>query len=182
MTAHQDANKWRLARALEEADSKHKDAWEYVDPARMDSRKAIALVRRFKSSHLDRFYRHSDSRWRPDKSSILTWRQWYAGRWYREEHNRAGFGTAVISSYGERTSGGEPAYGMPRTQRQADARSKWREARQQFSRTMVGFMDRFLIHDEMPKYGGGKCRMKGTTEIAFELDALADWLRLGTND
>jgi len=168
---HLDATPERLRQAVNDAGTEG-GAWDYVDPSRLDSHKPIALVRRFRAAHLDRFYRRDDSR------SLLTFRQWYAGDWYRSEHSRAGFGTSVISSYGERTSGGECAYGMPRTQRQADARLRWREARQQFSRQMVGFMDRFLIHDELPRYGGGKDRAKSTVAISAELDALADWLKL----
>lgn len=169
---HIDATPERILRAVNDAGSPSQ-AWDYVNPAEINSHLPNTLVRRFKSAHLDRFY----NRTKPDQS-VLSFRQWYAGDWYRNEHSRAGFGTSVISSYGERTSGGECAYGMPRTQRQADARLRWRNARQQFSRTMVGFMDRFLLHDELPRYGGNQ-RMKNLREIAFELDALADWLKLG---
>lgn len=169
----QDANKWRIDRAVEEAGS-HEAACDWVDPSRIDSNKPMnGLVRRFRSSHLDRMYRRD----KPEKS-LLTFRQFYAGDWYRSQYRRAGItGPSVISSYGERTSGGEPSYGLPRTAQQLDARALWREARNQFPRSIVGFMDRLLIHDELPRYAG-RARMRAVDEIGFALDCLADWLKL----
>lgn len=166
-----DATDQRLNRAIEESGNSG-DAWEYINPAKIDSNQPIGLVRRFRASHLDRLYRRDDSR-----RSVLTWRQYYAGDWYRNTYHRAGITLSVVASYGERVSGGEPAYGLPRTVRQADARRLWREARQKFPRQMVGFMDRLLIHDELPRYGGAS-RMRALKEVADALDCLADWLKL----
>lgn len=163
-----DATPERLRHAANES----ADAWEYVDPSRIDSVQPIGLVRRFRATHLDRFYKRD----KPDKS-ILTFRQWYAGDWYRSTHARSGFTMSVIASYGERTSSGEPRYGLAATEAQAQARDLWREGRKQFPRQMVGFMDRLLLHDELPRYAG-RSRMKAVGEIAFALDCLADWLKL----
>lgn len=174
-TVHIDATEERLARAREEAGNE--PAWDYVDPSRIDSHKTIGLVRRFKASHLDRLYNRDNA-----SRSQLTFRQYYAGDWYRNTHARAGYSMAVIASYGERTSGGEPSYGMPRTMRQADARNLWRQARNQFPSHMQGFMDMLLLHDEIPGYASTRAGSKGREAILREirgaLDDLADWLKL----
>lgn len=160
-----DATVERLAKG-EESD--------WVDPSRIDSHNQIVLVRRFRSSHLDRFYKRD----KPERS-ILTFRQWYAGDLYRSAYARSGITTKVIASYGERLSSGEPNYGMPRTEAQAQAREMWREARNSIPRAMVGFIDRLLLHDELPKYGG-KQRMKKLDDIRAALDCLADYFKLQT--
>jgi hypothetical protein len=163
-----DATPERLRQAANEG----ADPWEFVDPARIDSIQPIGLVRRFRATHLDRWYKRD----KPDKS-ILTFRQWYAGDWYRSTHARAGYSMSVIASYGERTSAGEPSYGLARTEAQAQARDLWRDGRNQFPTQMRGFMDRLLIHDDLPRYGGTQ-RMKNIREVAYALDCLADWLKL----
>lgn len=171
-----DATEERLQRAAEEAGSEA-EAWDYVDPSRIDSHNSIGLVRRFKASHLDRLYRHDDP-----KRSALTFRQWYAGCLYRQTHVGCGFSTCVTSSFGERVSGTEPAYGMPRSQRQADARMLWREARRSFSSSMADLMDRFLLHDFIPGYASTRAGKRGREAyvglVRVELDLLADFFRL----
>lgn len=166
-----DATEERLRHAEEEAGCRV-DAWDFIDPSRIDSHKTIGLVRRFKATHLDRLYRRED----PERSR-LTFRQWYAGDWYRSTHARSGFTISVIACYGERTSFGEPTYGMPRNEAQLQARELWRAGRRNFPAQMVGFMDRLLIHDELPRYRG-RARMRSVEEIAYALDCLADWLKL----
>lgn len=173
---HQDATDERIKRAIEQSGSRA-DAYEYVDPSRIDSHKSIGLVRRFKTARLDRWYRHDD----PERSQ-LTFRQFYAGDWYRSTHARAGYSLSIVASYGERVSGSEPAYGLARTERQADARALWRQARMQFPSHMRDFMDRLLLHDFMPDYATTRAGRKGReaimVEIAKSLDDLADWLKL----
>lgn len=143
---------------------------EMVNPAEIDSREQqIGLTRRFRSSHIDRLYRNDR----------LTWVQWYAGDWYRNTHHRARFGLSVVASYGERTSASEPAYGLPRTESQLRARRAVMDARGQWPRDMIGFMDRLLIHDEMPKYGG-RAAARNLTRIRGALDVLAMHLRLSS--
>lgn len=163
-----DATPERLKQAANEG----QDPWEFVDPSRIDSIQPIGLVRRFRATHLDRWYKRD----KPEKS-ILTFRQWYAGDWYRSTHARAGFNMSVIASYGERTSCGEPSYGLARTEAQAQARDLWREARSQFPKAVQGFMDRLLIHDALPSYGGTQ-RMKAIRDVGEALDYLADWLKI----
>src|SRR3546814_9120637 len=71
-------------------------------------------------------------------------------------HHRGRFGLQVVASYGERTTGGEVGYGLPRTEAQLSARRQFMEARKEWPISMQGFMDRFLIQDDMPRYGGSK--------------------------
>lgn len=147
-----------------------KDASEFVNPAKIDSsEQAIGYVRRFKSSRLDRL--HANGK--------LSYRHYLAGSWYQQQHARCMFEGAVIASYGERTSAGEPAYGIARTQAQADARKLFREARNQLPFAMLGFVDRFLLHDDLPPLRfGGRNYMRTIGELATALDGLADWLKL----
>lgn len=147
------------------------DDSDFVNVADLDSTLPISRNRRFKSAHLDRLYQANRA------TSPLTYRQWYAGDWYRTKHSQAGFTLNVIASYGERTSSGEPSYGLPRTEKQLRARALWREARLSFPATMTGFMDRLLIHDEMPRYGG-RAHRRSLDQIGDALDRLADFLKL----
>src|SRR3546814_210135 len=81
------------------------DHSEMVNPAEIDdTEQAIARVRRFRSSHLDRLH----------KNGRLSWRQFYAGDWYRNLHHRGRFGLQVVASYGERTTSGAVGQGAPR--------------------------------------------------------------------
>lgn len=143
------------------------DEFEFIDPAKIDSsEQPIGLVRRFRASHLDRLYR----------GGRLTWAQWYAGDWYRNQHERCRFALSVVSSYGERSSAGEPSYGLARSEAQAQARQSFRLARRAFSGD-ARFMERLLIEDELPTYGG-RASLRNIRRIAGSLDALAGWLML----
>lgn len=161
---HIDATPERLAKG---------DPYDFVNPGKIDSsEQPIGLVRRFQSAHLDRLH----------KRGSLSWVQWYAGDWYRQTHARARFSAPAIAAYGERTAAPEnPAnfgYGLPRQEAAVRARDELRKARQQFPAHMVGFMDRLLIHDAMPRYGG-RAAMRNLAEIRNALDTLACYLRIG---
>ena len=159
MVPHIDATPERLAKG---------DHNEFINPAEIDdTEQASTLTRRFRSSTLDRLHHNGK----------LTWVQWYAGDQYRNAYRRAAVELSVVASYGERTSAGEVSYGLPRTESQVRARQFWRAAREQLPFEMRGFMDRFLLHDEMPKYGGRKA-MRNMTQIRNALDVLAFWMRL----
>lgn len=146
------------------------DEFEFINPAKIDSREQpIGLVRRFRASHLDRL--HSNGR--------LSWVQWYAGDWYRNQHARCSFALSVVASYGEQTSASEPSYGLPRTEAQVRARRIFKRARDSFPRQMLGFMDRFLLYDDLPRYGG-RASMRNISQIAGALDCLSVWLCLYT--
>lgn len=148
------------------------DDSEFVNPAEIDSgEQPIGLTRRFVSTHLDRLHR----------AGRITWPQWYAGNWYRETHARCKFSMAVVSAYGERTmAAANPhdfGYGLPRQEAAVRARTDMAKARQQFSMEMRGFMDRLLIRDAMPKYGG-RSAMRNLSQIRAALDTLAEYLRV----
>lgn len=165
-----DATPERIGHALAETS----DPWDFVNPALIDSNQTIGLVRRFRTSHLDRWYRKDCPK------SLLTWRQWYAGDWYRNMHHRAGFTMSVVSNLRERTSGGSPSYGLARTEQQARARDQWRAARSQMPDDVAGFVDMVVLHDRMPRYAS-RARMKRVMVIGRALDCIADWLKLGDN-
>lgn len=161
--ANIDATPQRLAKG---------DESTFINPAEIDSsEQPIGLTRRFTSTHLDRLHRNGK----------LSWPQWYAGNWYRETHARCKFSLSVVAAYGERTmAAANPhdfGYGLPRQEATIRARCDLAKARQQFTVDMRGFMDRLLIHDAMPKYGGTKA-MRNLTQIRNALDTLALYLRL----
>lgn len=146
------------------------DLSEYVNPADIDDREqAIGRVRRFRSSMLDRLHHNGK----------LTWVQWYAGDTYRNAHARAAITPSVVAGYGERTTSGEISYGLARTDSQLRARKFLRECRDQMPIESRGFMERFLIHDDLPRYGGRRA-MQTATEIRRALDMLASAMRIST--
>lgn len=141
------------------------DASEFINPAIIDSsEQRMGRVRRFsRESTLDRWH----------KSKMITQRQFTAGEEYRTLHERAMALPRVVASYGERTSAGECDYGLARTIAQARARSRWRAARNAIPRDMIGFVDRFLIADALPKYRG-RAHMRSIAEMRNALDQLAE--------
>jgi hypothetical protein len=143
------------------------DDFEFINPAKIDSsEQPIGHVRRFRASHLDRLYR----------SDRLNWVQWHAGDWYRNQHDRCRFALSVVGGYGERSSASEPSYGLPRSHAQAVARQQFREARLRFAGE-ARFMDRLLLEDEMPVYGG-RASLRNVQRIRAALNELAKWLVL----
>lgn len=128
-------------------------------------------ARQFRATHLDRLH----------KSGSLTYAQWYAGDHYRQTHARCSFALSVVAAYGERTGAGECpgsfGYGLPRQEAQLRARRSLAQMREQVPTNMRGFLDRLLIHDSMPRYGG-RAAMRNLAEIRKGLDALALYLRL----
>lgn len=128
-------------------------------------------ARQFRATHLDRLH----------KSGALSYVQWYAGDQYRQTHTRCAFSMSVVASYGERTGAAEHpgafGFGLPRQEAQLRARDSMRLMRSQIPHQLQGFMDRLLIHDNMPRYGG-RAAMRNLAEIRKGLDALALYLRL----
>lgn len=158
---HVDATPERLSKG---------DHSEYVNPAEIDpNEQAIGRVRRFRASTLDRLYHNGK----------LSWPQFYAGDQYRNAYHRAGMTPSVVASYGERTTMGECSYGLARTESQVNARTFLRQCREQIPFEMRGFMDRLLIHDDLPRYGGRKA-MRSMAQIRQTLDTLAFYLRLSS--
>jgi len=158
---HVDATPERLAKG---------DDSEWVNAAEIDDREqAINRVRRFRSSMLDRLHNNGQ----------ITWHQWYAGDQYRNAHARAAMAPSVVAAYGERTTVGECSYGLARTESQVRARNFLRQCREQIPFDMRGFMERFLIHDDLPRYGGNQYNRK-VTQIRTTLDTLAAFMRISS--
>jgi hypothetical protein len=135
-----------------------------VDDERMKA--ATVLVRRFKSTHLDRLH----------KNGRIDYHQWMAGEWYRNKHEQGHPAPQVTAQYGHHVPGGEPAYGLARTEAQLRARQEWLAARSNWTREQQGFMDRLLVRDDLPRYGGSKA-MKSLKFIRNALDDMANYLR-----
>jgi hypothetical protein len=156
---HVDATPERLAKG---------DDSEFVNAAEIDPREqAINRVRRFRSTMLDRLHAKGQ----------IDWNQWYAGDQYRNAHARAAMSPSVVAAYGERTTVGECSYGLARTESQVRARNFLRQCREQIPFEMRGFMDRFLIHDDLPRYGGNQYN-RTVRQIRQTLDSLALFMRL----
>ena len=142
---------------------------EWVNPAEIDSsEQPIGLTRRFRTSHLDRLY----------KAQAITWPQFYAGESYRSLHERARFIMAIVASYGERTTGGEPTYGLPITDVQLRARKQLSEARSKWPSGMQGYMERLIIHNQFPRYAG-RAHTRNLDSVRAALDAMARHFKLG---
>ena len=125
-------------------------------------------TRRFSSTKLDRMHR----------AGKLTWVQHFAGDWYRSKAEESELEQSVIGGYGQGVGGGVKFYAfLPRTVSAMDSANQLRAARQQWPIGMQGFMDRLLIHDDLPRYGGREA-MRKISEIRRALDKLALWLRL----
>lgn len=155
-----DATPERMAMAANDQD--------FVNAAEIDPvEQAINRVRRFRDTMLDRLYRNEK----------LTYVQWYAGDQYRDLHARAQTEAKVCASYGERSGASEIGYGLPRTVGQLHARQRLRECRSVMPIHMQGFMDRFLIRDALPRYGG-RAHFRQMSEIRKALDVLAQYMRL----
>ena len=129
------------------------------------------LVRKFKTSHLDRWH----------KAQMIDARQWNAGEVYRMTHERCQFRLSVIASYGERIGApvnpGDFGYGLPMLDVQAEARSRMRLMREVMPIELRGMIDRFLLHDSMPRYGGKK-HHEMVTSVRKCLTVLAEYLRI----
>src|SRR3546814_13388327 len=120
------------------------------------------MSRRCTMTHIDRRYRNEKRMWEP----------WYARDWERTKYFIGASGSRVTGAYESRSSGGEPSYGMATTERQANARRKWREARTHIPPHMLGYIDRLVIHDELPKYGG-RANARTIKQLGDALDVLA---------
>ena len=132
----------------------------------------LKKARQFRKPHLDRWH----------KAGILDQRQYDAGNYYRETHERQSLRLRVVASYGERTGApvhpGDFGYGLPTLNAQAEARSKMFRMRQLLTRYEQGLIDAFVLHDHLPRYGG-KQRSGIIKAMRDALDELAEYLRLG---
>lgn len=141
------------------------DDFEFIDPAKIDSsEQPIGNVRRFRRvPHLDRWH----------KGGIITQRQWWAGDAYRRLYEGMQSLPRVVASYGERTTGGEPDYGLARTDAQARRRISFRAARSMIPADVMGLIEKLLLRNDLPEYRGRK-QMNAIADARRGLDALAD--------
>jgi hypothetical protein len=146
------------------------DTAEFINPAEIDSsEQPIGRVRRFVNRpRLDRWH----------ISGVITQRQYSAGDRYRTLHQRAFSEPRVVSAYGERTTGGQPDYGLARTDAQQQAREKFRMARLCVPSDMLGFIDRFILKNSLPAHRG-RAQMRTITQARNALDALAEHFERG---
>lgn len=146
-----------------------KEDSDIVNALRENPRERMGKVRKFRAAHLDRYL----------ASGSITYAQWYAGDWYRQQHHRCAYPLRVVAGYGQSAGAGEHpgsfGYGLPRQEAQARAREVLKKARAVFPRDMIGFMERFLVHDELPRYGG-RAAMRSMDSIRRSLDLLVDYI------
>lgn len=125
-------------------------------------------TRRFKATKLDRLHR----------AGHIDWVQWYAGEWYRNTAQEADTAPSAISGYGQGIGGSVTFYAfLPRNIHQLEARDKLHAARKEWPDGMQGFMERLLLRDALPIYGG-RAAMRTVAEIRKGLDAMAKFLRI----
>jgi hypothetical protein len=125
-------------------------------------------TRRFNSAKIDRLH----------KAGHLTWAQWYAGKWYAETAENANTAPPTVSGYGQGIGGSVTFYAfLPRNIQQLEARDKLHAARKEWPNGMQGFMERLLLRDALPIYGG-RAAMRTVAEIRKGLDAMAKFLRI----
>lgn len=138
---------------------------DHPNPAEIDSaEQPIGRVPRFRRvPHLDRWH----------KAKIITQRQWWAGDAYRRLYEGMQNLPRVVASYGERTSAGEPDYGLARTDAQARRRVSFRAARSMLPLDVMGLIERLLLRNDLPEYRGRK-QMSAIADARRGLDALAD--------
>jgi hypothetical protein len=145
------------------------DDSEIVAAAILSATERRGKARQFTVSQLDR--------WK--KSGIVTYRQWLAGDHYRNTHHSAKFSLSVVACYGERSNPGEGpgtfGYGLPRQEAAASARQHLRDMRAQWPQELQGYMDRLLIHDTLPRYGG-RAHHHSVTKIRNALEELCRYL------
>jgi len=114
------------------------------------------------------------------RAKMIDLRQHRAGQAYSALHERCFLEPKVTAGYGERIGAaanpGDFGYGLPRLSAQADARSRMRLVRGIIPAADRGMIDRFLLHDSLPRYGGKKHHQL-VSSVRNCLDLLADYFR-----
>ncbi|WP_209046267.1 hypothetical protein [Rhizorhabdus histidinilytica] len=125
------------------------------------------LTRRFADSYVDRLL----------KAKRLTYAQWYAADWYREIYQLTGIEARVVARYDiTHASASGTNYGMAVTERQAQARMRWRAARETLPSHMLALVDRIVLHDMVPALQGGVQRARFAERLGRALQPLAEWI------
>ena len=141
-----------------------------VVPATIDKAGERALLtRRFSDSHVDRMLAR---KW-------ITKAQHAAAVWYAERYHDAGIGSRVVANYAGVGGGGEASYGMATTNRQAQARARWREARTILSAQTLRMVENVVLHNVMPMLANQQQRARYAGHVGRALQPLAEWLGLG---
>jgi len=121
--------------------------------------------RYFRLRNLDRLHRNGK----------LTYEQHQAGAWYRDQWEMGRYDSTRTMDL-TRTERGSGAVGF--SERIQDARDRWREARKQIPMRLVGFADRFLLHDEWPNPLQQRHRESNLSQLKEALNVLVVHLRL----
>ncbi|MDX3884045.1 hypothetical protein [Sphingomonas sp. MM-1] len=161
-----DATPERISMA--EPDGKNGVRFHDTVEAMIDKAGQRALItRRFADAQIDRWL----------KQKRLTYAQWYAADWYRNQYALAGIEGRVVAQYDITHPGAEgSSYGLPANERQLRARQRWRQGRALLPENMVDLVDRLVIHDVAPALSSGRMRDRYAARIGRALDPLADWL------
>lgn len=125
------------------------------------------LARRFADSYVDRLL----------KARKLTYAQWYAADWYREIYQHCGIEARVVARYDITHAGASgTSYGLAVTERQVQARKRWRAAREMLPANMLALVDRIVLHDMVPALQGGVQRARFAERLGRALQPLAEWI------
>lgn len=121
--------------------------------------------RYFRTTHLDRLH----------KAKKLTYEQHQAGDWYRTQWEAGRYDSTRCADWTRVRGENVVQFTMP-TKAQ-EARDKWRRARMMIPSHMLGFVDRFLLHDHWPKVHH-RSLARSLADLRNALDSLAAYLRL----
>ncbi len=122
--------------------------------------------RYFRLRHLDRLH----------KAGKLTYEQHQAGDWYRTQWEAGRYDAARTADWTRVRGQNVVQFILPTNAQQA--RDNWRAARSLIPRQIVGFMDRFLLHDHWPTVRQHKDRGSNMVTLTTGLNLLASYLRL----
>lgn len=174
-------NRRRAARLLQPIDplgptpeQQARHRYEEIDPATIDSREQpIGRTKRnLSGTPLDRYRQRGG----------IDERQWRAGDRLRADHFLAGLQPRVVQSYSLGASGGgEAAWQIPASERQAVARARLRHALAAVGPRLASILLAVVCH-ERPAGGiggdfgrsGRNAEVAGMTLLALALDVLAD--------
>lgn len=121
--------------------------------------------RYFRLQHIDRLHRNGK----------LTYEQHAAGTWYRDRYEAGRYDNPRTQDWTKVRGENVVNFTMPTIAQQA--REQWRVARMHWPADMIGFMDRLLLRDELPRRHH-RAAMRQLADIRRALDAMAKHLRL----
>ena len=143
-----------------------------VDATIMKAGERAEKTRRFKDSPIDRMFHRK----------LITEAQFNAAEWYRERYEEAGISGRVVANYSA-TGGGEArciGSKLLGSERQFQARLKWRAARGEIAAQMAGLVDKVILEGIMPAFPSGRARDLFSRRIGKALQPVADFLGLAS--